>query len=672
MSDAARPSAPKNLLILMVDQMRLPCAAYGEDYGLQADLKRLLSFQEIADDNPWKEAFPGFARLGEGAVVLSQHTIAATACIPSRASIMTGQYGARTGVTQTDGLFKSGDAVAFPWLEADGIPTIGHWFREAGYSTHYFGKCHFADPPEHTLEGLGFSDWELSWPEPHGSSTGNLGFYRDYQFADLACGFLRRKALGVEVGRSQAQAAIDSPVKGGGETETGPWCAVVSFTNPHDIAAYPALPRQVDPTADKFGPLKIPAQGTMSNTAPGGTWSFDLNPAGVGESIANGPPPAAAAPPENAPDCQWDYAIKLGLGLAAKTGYGAAAAIAAKKAQAGEPLTPEQIRRLAREVALASDIPFALSEDPEVSAERFLQYYGYLQSVVDQHINRVLQTLEETGLAEDTLVVFLPDHGEYGAIRGYNMEKWHAAWQEAVAVPVVFRHPSLNPGTAPIHKTQITSHVDLLPTLLGLMPLPDGTTIESIREQLRLRHPVPPFAGADLSGIVQGTSDQVLKDGQPREGVLFVTDDEISEPFAPDGDPHQLQSREQYAFFLELVDLLVEGDADAGIAPVPGLARGPIVQPNHVRTVRSGTYKLSRYFDPSGQVAPQWEMFNLAEDADPMELRNLLDAHGPFPKPAPCITSEDEQQAIIDQANRLGQLLEQLEAELLSPWPSAH
>jgi hypothetical protein len=60
------------------------------------------------------------------------------------------------------GMFKNGDAENFPWLKADGTPTLGDWFRELGYSTHYFGKWHVSDPPEHSLEGCGFGDWELS------------------------------------------------------------------------------------------------------------------------------------------------------------------------------------------------------------------------------------------------------------------------------------------------------------------------------------------------------------------------------------------------------------------------------------------------------------------------------------------------------------------------------
>ncbi|MFT5165295.1 MAG: arylsulfatase A-like enzyme [Saprospiraceae bacterium] len=63
---------------------------------------------------------------------------------PSRAVMFTGQYATKTGVTQTDDAFKEPDDPNFPWLHAD------------GYNTHYFGKCHFANPPNHSLEDFGF------------------------------------------------------------------------------------------------------------------------------------------------------------------------------------------------------------------------------------------------------------------------------------------------------------------------------------------------------------------------------------------------------------------------------------------------------------------------------------------------------------------------------------
>ena len=98
-------------------------------------------------------------------------------------------------------------------VDSDGTPTAGDWFRALGYTTHYFGKWHVSEPPNHTLQEYGFGDWELSWPEPHGASINNLGTYRDYQFADLACSFLRGRALpGVEVVDEHKAGGYPTPV----------------------------------------------------------------------------------------------------------------------------------------------------------------------------------------------------------------------------------------------------------------------------------------------------------------------------------------------------------------------------------------------------------------------------------------------------------------------------
>ena len=138
-STSPTPPAKKNVLLIMVDQLRFPRFCYGDDGGLLPELKQIMGFQgEVDEPNSFKEMFPGFWGMRKNAVVLRNHTIAASACTPSRCTLMTGQYGTRTGVTQTDGLFKNADAPNFPWLAEDGIPTVGHWFRGAGYRTHYF------------------------------------------------------------------------------------------------------------------------------------------------------------------------------------------------------------------------------------------------------------------------------------------------------------------------------------------------------------------------------------------------------------------------------------------------------------------------------------------------------------------------------------------------------
>lgn len=68
------------------------------------------------------------------------HNAASTACAPSRTSIYTGQYPSLHGVAQTPGIGKSSFDQNMFWLEPNTVPTMGSWFRKAGYQTIYRGK----------------------------------------------------------------------------------------------------------------------------------------------------------------------------------------------------------------------------------------------------------------------------------------------------------------------------------------------------------------------------------------------------------------------------------------------------------------------------------------------------------------------------------------------------
>ncbi len=118
-----------------------------------------------------------------------------------------------------------------------------------------------------------------------------------------------------------------------------------------------------------------------------------------------------------------------------------------------EPLTREQIR-----VARASY--FALCE--------------YL----DQQIGRVLTTLAETGLAENTLVIYCSDHGEMAGEHGC---WWKSNFYEgSVGVPLMARLPGVIPAGQV--NDQLCNLIDLGPTLcdLGGAETPadmDGTSL---------------------------------------------------------------------------------------------------------------------------------------------------------------------------------------------------
>lgn len=104
-------------------------------------------------------------------------------------------------------------------------------------------------------------------------------------------------------------------------------------------------------------------------------------------------------------------------------------------------------------------------------------YYGLI-SQVDYNIGRVLQRLEELGLAESTLVLFTSDHGEMSG----EMATWNkgAGMADALTrVPLIARLPGVLPAGRLIE--QLTSNVDLLPTVLEMAALPAS---EGLRERL--------------------------------------------------------------------------------------------------------------------------------------------------------------------------------------------
>jgi choline-sulfatase len=98
---------------------------------------------------------------------------------------------------------------------------------------------------------------------------------------------------------------------------------------------------------------------------------------------------------------------------------------------------------------------------PEDTQRARRAYYANT-SYVDAQMGRVLQSLAQTGLDQDTVVIFTADHGDMLGERGL----WYkyTLLEPSVRVPLVVRIP----GRAAGRCTQPVSHVDLLPTLLDL------------------------------------------------------------------------------------------------------------------------------------------------------------------------------------------------------------
>jgi len=108
------------------------------------------------------------------------------------------------------------------------------------------------------------------------------------------------------------------------------------------------------------------------------------------------------------------------------------------------------------------------------------RYWG-LCTLVDKHIGRILDTLEECGLADNTIVAFLSDHGDM--MGSHRMLGKNVLFEESIKIPLMISLP----GQAEARLvTDRVSQIDLLPTWLDLLdqPIPDHLHGRSLRSML--------------------------------------------------------------------------------------------------------------------------------------------------------------------------------------------
>lgn len=484
-----KPDKPPNFLVILVDEERYP-PVY-ENAEMRAWCRKNLKAQQL---------------LRTHGMEFHLHYIGSAACCPSRATLFTGQYPSLHGVTQTTGIAKDPFDSDMFWLDRNTVPTMGDYFRAAGYQTYYKGKWHFsyedvivpgthASVPSYNpvtgvpdrekvelylranrLEDFGFSGWV--GPEPHGKNPRNSGSSagiglsgRDVVFAaevvELIAALVEQKST---------------------DPHALPWLVVASFVNPHDIVLYGAI------------------------TAHLPVFRFEVEP-----MPEVPPPPTFDEPLHTKPRCQASY----------------------------------------RDI-----LPRALQ--PILDQAFYRKLYYQLQKNADQEIWKVLQALRRSSFYENTIVLFTSDHGDLLGAHGDLHQKWYCAYEEMLHVPLIIHNPRLFSRHQNVHT--LTSHVDLLPTMLGLAQ----ADVPTLQNQLRSTFiEVHPFVGRDLAPVILGNDAAAIAE----EPIYFMSDDDVTR------GQHQINTLGH---------------------PYPA-----VIQPNHVETViaplqrvgRKELWKFSRYFD---------------------------------------------------------------------------
>ncbi|GAA4717585.1 sulfatase-like hydrolase/transferase [Nocardioides conyzicola] len=407
---------------------------------LMTDEERAAPPYEGPELTAWRErTLAGTRWFVENGVSFERHYTGSLACVPSRPTIFTGQYPDVHGVTQTDGLGKSADDSRMRWLRQGEVPTLGNWFRAAGYDTHYDGKWHISHADLHDADGrrietntpagdvlpgsvqtyldadplapYGFSGWV--GPEPHGASLSDSGLRRDPLIADRLVAWLEDRYARRRAGDPDA---------------LRPFLLVASFVNPHDIVLFPAWVRK-------------------SPIAPG-----PLDPPHVTE----------------APTANEDLALKPAAQIAFRESYPSAYG------------PPSAIGRIYR-----------------TKAQQYRDLYYRLHAEVDGPLDRVRRTV--TAGSAEAVLVRTSDHGDLLGAHGGLHQKWFNLYDEATRVPFLVARTGASPTSGSRVVDVPTSHVDLVPTLLSAAGIDADAVAATLRADFTEVHPLP---GRDLMPVV--------------------------------------------------------------------------------------------------------------------------------------------------------------------------
>ena len=99
--------------------------------------------------------------------------------------------------------------------------------------------------------------------------------------------------------------------------------------------------------------------------------------------------------------------------------------------------------------------------------QRYIKNYLRCIDSVDENVGRVLDYLDEHGLAENTIVIYSSDQGFYLGEHGWYDKRW--MFEESLKMPVLVRWPGhVKPGT---RSEKLIQNIDYAPTFLDVAGL---------------------------------------------------------------------------------------------------------------------------------------------------------------------------------------------------------
>ena len=439
-SDAV-PGPQPNILFILVDELRFPSVFPS---SVTATDPNQAVGQFLA------QYMPNVYALWQSGVKFGSHYTAATACSPARGVLISGLYSQQSWLLQTiKGKGLGVRASPTPPLNP-AFPTYGKLLRAAGYKTPYIGKWHVSIPQQNPppsfedptadprlYEIYGFDG--RTYPDPDGANLqGTVGdhtsdppYLNDQDIANQAVPYLSARRPG-----------------------DPPWCLTVSFVNPHDQQFFWAG-TEFQTYNDLFQSPLAPIL-TYSTSPPIVSWDDD--------PLKDPPPLGYPTLPPN-----WESSASL---QANKPSLQAFAQQFSEAIWGGVTDNSTQSGFTVQSYPNPNNVPklqnSAIGYAPYSYWQRCLDSYTNVMGIVDQRIGNVLAALPKD-VAQNTIIVFCSDHGEYAGAHGFVAGKIGSCYEEPFHIPLIVVDPSGRfTGDIDTVRTGLTSSVDMLTFLVSL------------------------------------------------------------------------------------------------------------------------------------------------------------------------------------------------------------
>lgn len=149
---------------------------------------------------------------------------------------------------------------------------------------------------------------------------------------------------------------------------------------------------------------------------------------------------------------------------------------------------------------------------PELHKGLLEAYYASI-SYMDEQVGRVLETLDELGLRENTIVIFSSDHG-YLLGHHHKFQKQHL-FEESTRVPFILSVPWITKSHGHA-SNKITELVDLYPTLAELAGLTQPTNLQGQSLLPLLKNPTTKEWAKDLAFSISRSGGESIRTSEWR------------------------------------------------------------------------------------------------------------------------------------------------------------